>query len=415
MVQKSRKSLAGMSTYDSVIKPDYHYQSTQFFLNSEELITSSHRWPPKKGTSDLDLGGGFSLYKAEWTELGGVTFYATNSTNTRIDSGQIYPEFSGGTASLGNCPAKLSDAALNALGTTAIARTLPTKPLVSMGQFIGELKELPKFAVETWKNRAARFKTLAKSGASDYLNAQFGWFPFLKDIIDFCQITHNSTKHIDQFLRDSGRTVRRRYTLSDVTTTVVGNSEPFSGTPGIQGQLVLANGKKRQESKTTTKVWFSGAYRYYVPRNNELLDPKTGKAKLDKVAQQSEQLAHRLYGMRIDPHLLWSLAPWSWAVDWVSNAGDIVRNFSAFGSDNLVLKYGYIMRKSVLDKAYAVTEPLKTTGGSIQSTQRIRYTTLQRNRATPYGFGLSPGAFSARQWSIIGALGISKAPRSLNF
>jgi len=36
-----------------------------------------------------------------------------------------------------------------------------------------------------------------------------------------------------------------------------------------------------------------------------------------------------------------------------------------------------------------------------------------RVRASPYGFGLSLDGLSDKQWSILGALGLTKAPRSL--
>jgi hypothetical protein len=306
---------------------------------------------------------------------------------------------------------------MNALGTTGIARTLPTKPLSGAGQFIGELKDLPRFAVETWKARTKGFMALAKGGSKDYLNVQFGWIPFIRDIQEFTEVTRDSTKHIQQFLRDSGRTVRRRTTLYDTTSTTVSLvTDSWFGVPAIQSSLVRSAGQVRKTTVVKDKSWFSGAFSYYVPQDNELFDPKTGKANLSKIIQQNEQLANRLYGLRITPHLLWQLAPWSWAVDWVSNAGDVINNMQAFTKDNLVLKYGYVMRESSVTETYAVTRPLILGNGrSVQDVQVIKSETKQRSRATPYGFGLSPAGFTNKQWAIIGALGISKAPRSLTW
>ncbi len=404
-----------MHTHAGSVDTDYR----AVFRGQQTVSNNPHRWPPSKKDrlNGEDIGGGFFLQSAEWWKLGGASFYVSRPQLNRADWGITYPWYNGGLPVLDDAPIRVADNVLNAFGTTAISRTLPTAPLSGVGQFIGELRDLPKFAVETWKNRTKGFMALAKGGSKDYLNVQFGWIPFVNDIMSFAKVSSSSARHIQQFLRDSGRTVRRR--TSPETTTTKSSSvvtTSFSGVPAIQTWLVEKPGVVTRTVETTTEKWFSGAYRYYVPTDGELLDPKTGQVKLDKVVRQSEQLSNRLYGTRITPHLIWQLAPWSWAIDWVTNAGDVVKNLTYFNSDNLVLKYGYVMCRQTRYVTYEVTKPCILYGGSaVQSTQQIRYRTLQRNRATPYGFGLDPGTFSARQWSIIAALGISKAPYSLNF
>ncbi len=413
---KKRRFLQGTSHFTSKAGSVISNSNTSFFAD-QISSNNPHRWPPKGADKQGDVGGAFYLQSAEWYKLGAASVYVANSNLTRIDSGMVHPWLSGGTPSLSACPPLKTDAVLDAFGTTAIARTLPTAPLSGVGQFIGELKDLPKFAVETWKSRTKGFMNLAKGGSKDYLNVQFGWIPFVNDIISFTKVTRSATRHIDNFLRNSGKTIRRRTSpVTTLTTTTAVQTNSWYGVPPIQTFLVQSAGQVMKTVETETKTWFSGAYRYYVPTDGELLDPKTGRANLAKVAQQNEQLANRLYGTRITPHLLWQLAPWSWAIDWVSNAGDVVKNLSYLTSDNLVLKYGYVMAQSTITETYEVTKPMKLiNGSSVRCTQQIRYRTLQRRRATPYGFGLNPDSFTDRQWAIIGALGVSKAPRSLNF
>jgi len=43
----------------------------------------------------------------------------------------------------------------------------------------------------------------------------------------------------------------------------------------------------------------------------------------------------------------------------------------------------------------------------------FRTTRKQRFRANPYGFARNPNSFSGKQWAILGALGLTKAPRRL--
>jgi hypothetical protein len=127
---------------------------------------------------------------------------------------------------------------------------------------------------------------------------------------------------------------------------------------------------------------------------------------------RSAEMAKRIYGIRVSPEVLWNLTPWSWAIDWVTNAGDVMSNISAFTSEGLVMRYGYVMETTTT----RITDTLRPTLGKYGPyTLKHSYgTTVKvRRRATPYGFGLDPGTFSTYQWGIIAALGISKAPKAL--
>lgn len=127
---------------------------------------------------------------------------------------------------------------------------------------------------------------------------------------------------------------------------------------------------------------------------------------------RNAKIAERIWGVRLNPEVLWNLTPWSWAADWVTNAEDVFANVSAFSSEGLVMRYGYVMETTTT----RITDTLRPTLGKYgpYTLQHSYGTTVKvRRRATPYGFGLDPGTFSAYQWGIIAALGISKAPKTL--
>jgi hypothetical protein len=109
---------------------------------------------------------------------------------------------------------------------------------------------------------------------------------------------------------------------------------------------------------------------------------------------------------------LWNLTPWSWVADYFANIGDVMTNVSYFSQDNLLLRYGYIMREE------KVTDEWTWTGlipgyGSISTSIGAGSVTKQRLKATPYGFGLSTGGLNTSQWAILVALGIARAPKLL--
>lgn len=295
-----------------------------------------------------------------------------------------------------------SDTALNAKGVTAIARTTPTNPLAGFGQFLGELHDLPKVGIKIagWRPRAKSFRDLAKRGADDYLNVVFGWVPFIKDVRDTITSLRNKDKILQQYHRDSGRNIRRRYRFpKDYTMTeTVYTSADYCG---LYSGNVITPGKTTRTVETTNETWFSGCYTYYLPKG--------------KVAS-IEADANKLLGVRLSPLLLWQLTPWSWAVDWITNVGDNIHNLVAFANDGLVLRYGYIMETKTVRTTYScvgliargIPQPINSSYSEIQITKC-------RRKATPYGFGLNSSSFTAKQWAVIAALGISRAPRSLNF
>jgi hypothetical protein len=129
-----------------------------------------------------------------------------------------------------------------------------------------------------------------------------------------------------------------------------------------------------------------------------------------------EALANHLFGTRITPELVWNLAPWSWAFDWFTNAGDVIHNISLLGVDGLVLQYGYAMRSMNVkhEMVQTVTSGLggRNLGfGGLTSTRLVFTETKQRIRANPYGFGIDDLSLSGRQLAILAALGLTKGKR----
>lgn len=401
----------GSSSYSGTTLITTAYNSG--YISDLQTTTSyGHKWPPRKSAPLVDSGGSFFTQKVT-VDPGGV-LVNEKSKESPVGTwyrhhGKVYPYFYSKKCTTSDYVAPSSGSQLDASGSILMARALPTNPLSGMGQFLGELRKegIPSLpTIKAWKNRAAYFKRLGKSGSSEYLNVQFGWMPFIRDIIDFCSVVKNSSKHIQQYQKNSGKPIRRRRSLPaqrSSSVTSLGNSY---GTPPGLISMYASSGQLTKTVITTTEQWASFCFTYYLP-----VDDGTIVSKF----RRYEALANKLFGLRITPDLLWKLAPWSWAIDWVTNTGSIIRNWSAFQNDGLVLRYGYVMERKTAVTQYALSGVRYKSGRTINSIQTITSVTKSRRRATPYGFGLNPQSFSVFQWSIIAALGISKAPRSLAF
>lgn len=289
-----------------------------------------------------------------------------------------------------------------AAGTTAIARCLPTNSNAGLAVALGELKRdgIPALIGSgLLKTKAKQFRQYG----AEYLNVEFGWKPFVSDIRKFAESVTNSNKILTQYMRDNGRRVKRSYQFPVEKVIDYGPEFQTIPLPALNSGFYApgTSGIQQTVTTTTTKMWFNGCFTYYIP---------VGDSQLDKF-RRFEQEANKLLGTRLTPEVLWNLAPWSWAADWVSNVGDVIHNASAFMFDGLVMHYGYIMRNCRMEEVITHSGITLSNGGHTGELKLIRWREYkQRYSATPYGFGLDIGAFSTRQQSIIGALGITRVP-----
>jgi len=303
-------------------------------------------------------------------------------------------------------------------GTKAIAETAPTAPETSTLTSLIELyrEGLPHLlGVQTGRNmRGSLGKKAARSSASDYLGYQFGWTPLVNDIVKSALAVTQAQRILEQYNRDSGRNVRRKYTFpteTDTTLTTVGGSiGPYSNTTGTQpwknSTQSFLNVPIKKLVRTSRTIRFSGAYTYHSP----YADSQTWEN-----LHGYHRLAKRVLGLELTPEVVWNVIPWSWLADWQVNIGDIMSNMSSFGRDNLVLRYGYLMCHTVTQVDYIVDDPAAVTISGVRGpwVNTFWIEKKERIRAQPYGFGSVPGSYTSRQWAILGALGMTRAPQTL--
>jgi len=324
-----------------------------------------------------------------------VTVYTRRTPELAID-----PNFALLDTSLNNYS---NDAVLDMLGTTAISRVKPTNPVASLTQALVELKRdgLPYLpGSQSWERQGSA----ARNAGDEYLNVQFGWQPLINDITAFGHGVVNARSVIDQYKRNIGRPIRRTYhfpTDRSVSERRLDSRPPFcmENMTSEWTETGATWGSCYCHSETVRERWFSGCFTYFFP--SEIFASK----KLADLAILARQL-----GLEISPDNLWKVAPWSWAVGWFSNMGDVISNWSAFHEDGLVMRYGYMMERSITTNTYSLVGAIPVNGEYRPvSDVVVEVDTKLRRKATPYGFGLNWNGFSAFQSSILVALGLSRA------
>jgi hypothetical protein len=283
-----------------------------------------------------------------------------------------------------------------AYGTKGWNRYKPGTSEASMGQFLAELRQVPRIP-NLYRFWRAGTRNFLKYSGDEYLNAVFGWRPFANDLVSFVRTTHDMSKVITQLGRDNGKAVRRHGPIHSDTTTATavttGTGYPPSLLPAVNNLLFVGNWKKTVTTTQKVDYWFSGRFRYYIPDFGTL--------------QWQRRFLSKLYGVEPSPQLLWNLIPWSWAIDWFTNVGDTMSNFTGNMAENLVADYAYVMEHRV-----ATTETLiefSTRSGPKSCSATVVQESKYRIPASPFGFGLTWDGFNSKQLAIMAALVFSRA------
>jgi hypothetical protein len=425
---------------------NYPYASTDGIQITE---SDGNRWPPPKGGRLQDFGSEFFSRKTDVVTGtfphhvlyfgpnpgGDPAFYRVSGNFLLANGFASTPNASvpdklnwlGGGKRLSMFPVVVDSSSsrsqLVTKGTIAVAATSPGNQVANAASSIGELlQDVPSVpGISLWKSRLRALETLAATG-DEFLNVVFGITPTISDIHTFLKGVDKVDRRVDQFIRDSGRVVRRKFafpkevTTSDTLLTGVYSpvgagidsasgkafnsvSTPLSGLPCYE----------TWRTRTTEReIWFSGAFTYHLPDWYE-----TGNRESRRL------LMAKFLGAQPDLNTLWQLTPWSWAVDWFSNASSYVKNLQSLISYGTVLRYGYVMEKTTVTDTYRagamLASPLYPTyiGGTFPAVApvTVRTTVQKRVQANPFGFGLSWDGLSTVQQAIVAALGITRVVR----
>jgi hypothetical protein len=360
-----------------------------------------------------------SLHKGPPYRSGG-DFLLQKTTTRRSSTGQVAALFGNGSLrwrgefivdhfgrsdnSDASNLALLSDASTSVAQVKLWKKARPGQARASTGQGLLELRKIPtlpgpvkagfrllglgKFFVE------ARAKTgFFKGLGQDYLNVEFGWKPFLKDLQEAVKATRGLHRDLEQLRRDNGKTVRRRASLPGESTSSATLVSSTLWPPLTSGCYAVGSSKKSVVITDNRQHWFSAAFRYYIPDIGS--------------SRWTTRATAALYGLNPTPSLLWEVLPWSWLIDWAVPVGDILSNISGNAAENLAAKYAYAMTsRERVEEASCTTSYVGL--GPISATSTRTSISKSRHAANPFGFGLTFDGLSGRQMLILGALGLSR-------
>ena len=302
----------------------------------------------------------------------------------------------------------------------------PRVAKASVAQFIYELKDLPgqlettaNAFYDTWKAHGGSRTTLfqhPKLVSENYLNHEFGWAPFIGDLWQLFWLYWDVNKYIAQVIDQNNTWMRRSRVLEETETITELFKGPGSATMPSSSDFRLSgilkdfsfNGVTTKGSCTiaehkTVRVWAVGSFKYYRPE----FDVSLVESNFPDSAWATVQRLMTIYGLRINPTVLWKITPWTWAVDWFTQVGKFIEHHDEFITDGIVSRYLYIMKS--INRYVTKTSVMNAWSGP-RTYQWVRtLETKQRKVAdSPYGFDLTWNNLSLRQWAILGAIGITR-------
>lgn len=305
-----------------------------------------------------------------------------------------------------------STSEMDALGATAISQTAPTNSASTLGTGLAEIARegfpsLP--GIKSWKQRTEA----AKAAGDEYLNQVFGWLPMVGEVTQARDAASHSKKIMKNYRRGEGSNTHRRFDfpiIKESTGSVSSGSEwPIFG-PQLPSECTTGEFPEVKLSVSRqTKRWFEGCFTYALPSNSD---------SWRKHMEFGDEADH-LYGLELTPDVLWELTPWSWAVDWFSNTGDVINNVTNFGAAGLVLRYGYMMEESIETITKTIGPAMFKTRQKFGKEQRgvtmcgpssTSHSTITKKRspANPFGFSVGWEDLSPTQLAITAALGITR-------
>lgn len=290
-------------------------------------------------------------------------------------------------------------------GATAISQCAPTNPHAGLATAIGELKNdgLPSITSSFLRGES---RGSLKGLAEDNLNYQFALKPFYGDLKDFHTAIVDRKKILAQYARDSGRPVRRTYRFPVETTTSTQSLGADLGPWPNTGFAFQSYGQIQRINVFRRETWFVGSFVYHRAG---------GDGQWNTILQKYQDMNH-LLGTGLGPSTYWNLAPWSWAVDWFSNVGDVLNNIQMMVTDGLIMEYGYVMMTETTEtywmrtgsKPYAAYSSYWDLNPWISA----KTTTKKwRRQANPFGFGIEFPDLDFRKMSILASLGITRSSR----
>ncbi|UJQ85540.1 MAG: putative maturation protein [Alehxovirus frumentivicinum] len=222
-----------------------------------------------------------------------------------------------------NASISLQLPSVGTVATAALARSNPSKPAISMPNFLYELKDLPGMIRDIGNLKRQLNNVVvkgpqrvnAKNSANHFLAYQMGWRPLINDLKKLLTFQADVDKKIRELenLYNNGGLQRKVRSPGWVAS---GEDIIFSNTP--MESVITTDIRCRVTRFTTAERW--ATVRWY-PRYRP--DHRYSSKELARLARRL------VFGVNgISAKQVWDAIPWTWLIGWFSNVDEYLQAHS---------------------------------------------------------------------------------------
>jgi len=439
------------------------YQPLSFQSSSELTLDEIHKGPIKQRE-----GGPFKSYKASIaTELSsgvlGKGIYRNKFNTRRYEGGFIPPTFSGLFGISFDSLTNYYRTAMNSdlfpdiddWGNRGWRKTKPKIESAGLYVFLREASDIPRMLKttkdlakdlkNTWEGVRGKYVRAVegpgvltrtnergwvqtpKRASDQFINEEFGWKPFINDILQFSDVYQNGRQIVQRLIDQNGQYVRRRVPLGSETKVTLVEQGSFPGTPidgyslnissisGIEfglfpvvfpGDFFVAPPTYKVFDEVKTSRHAVGKFKFYNPIFNiSYVTPAAS-------AWRTVERYLAIYGLRVTPSNVYKAIPWTWLIDWFVDVSRYIDAISDSLVDQVVCDYFFVSMRQEYKRTLSVSLPF--VDGTVNLSYDFNINTKERKGASsPFDFALGMGSLSSRQLAILSALKVSRTRRTL--
>lgn len=279
---------------------------------------------------------------------------------------------------------------------------------------------------------AASKKKLLKKGGELFLTWVFGIAPTLGDLNYVAETIIRHDGHIKRYIEDQERNIRtssKRSFWSDVASGQSVSRFSQGGTNNFSINLgpatlkcaylqIAGTGSSLNVLAPILDWSWKGSQSLRTFANWEFFVPQP--TKLPERAATYKEKAEKILGEGVSAATVYDLQPYTWMADWFFDVGGILHYQEALNNNQVASKSSGLSFYEKLgyratfagfnyDSTGTLSPYILDRVNSVSASTTADYSHHERRGGSPYSVGPT-WAFNAQQWSILGALGLSKFP-----
>jgi hypothetical protein len=213
---------------------------------------------------------------------------------------------------------------------------LELKDFKSLPKTIGNIWKFAKKLPSTWKQGSKTLRSLTRTTADGYLQAEFNILPLLSDIAGVRTAISKTRANINRLVSGQGQRQRRHYRCPLTVKTPLIESRTYSSPPKPFGSYPWGADLMLSCSSYATRYVYTDVAIFHaeIEYNYNFTQYQTEHAQLLGFLDA--------LGVNLNPAIIWNAIPWSFVVDWVLGVSSWLSSRKLLNMEPVVNIHNYL-------------------------------------------------------------------------